>query len=907
MLSVVLYGRNDSHGYNLHKRAAISFNCIAEVLDDPDDELIFVDYNTPNDLPTFPEAIADTLTARCRQRLRILRIRPDLHEVFRDCTHLVALESVSRNAAIRRANPANRWVLSTNTDMVFVPRDGVGSLSAAVADLPDGFYGLPRFDMPQALWESVDRADPAGTIDLFRHWGRRFHINEVVHGNPLIRFDGPGDFQLMTRDDIAAIHGFHEGMLRGWHVDSNLCKRMLLLRGAIGTLDHRVLGYHCDHSRQATLANRAAKVENDPQRFVFGVETPFIPEQADTWGLPGAPVEEVRLAAPGGGRCVAALERALPAAGPDRYEAVYREERYNDLSYVPEHVLPFVVDHLMTLPADADIAYVGCRADAFALFRRGWEALGFTGRLLVDERMAVPAAGDADGRVCAWPLDRIADHAGAFFFEFGCEAPQPFDEAAEAATLDGLSAAERCRVLNHRRLLAVGEAGLSRLGRVRAAFHWIARRLRRPEHRGRLGTVKVFAINAVNNAFEYSFAEEVNLTWPPFTTRLRHGYLRPHWSSVEAWPDWTGLQEFLARALGRSRPVPYGEVRMLLGDLEAIVACDHPDEVEPWRFGAGIAALARWPGLPARTGLAADGIARAASWCAQGALSVRLRPSLRLPAAAADRTEGPPLSKLCGAEDWDDAAWFALAEDYARHNAVLLNTASPDNAFKRSRGLWERVQQLWAMETLGFLRPDARAVVATPDVDGLYAYLSQVVERVDVCNTGDGEPAEWLGKQRLFERSRIAVRSIGEIRPDAAWTAAFATQNALFRDGAAGAARLLATLDRGLETGGAAACSVEVVLNGRVRRPWLLPEEVTAVVAALERHTGWRVAAPFDWSVGDATLDRTARDGTGEVRRPHLAVDSDGVLHTVGILVLRKQADTPDGGWDRFARDPALA
>ncbi len=32
MISVILYGRNDSHGYNLPKRAAISINCIAEML-----------------------------------------------------------------------------------------------------------------------------------------------------------------------------------------------------------------------------------------------------------------------------------------------------------------------------------------------------------------------------------------------------------------------------------------------------------------------------------------------------------------------------------------------------------------------------------------------------------------------------------------------------------------------------------------------------------------------------------------------------------------------------------------------------------------------------------------------------------------------------------------------------------
>ena len=66
MLSIVVYGRNDNYGYNLHKRAAISLNCLAEVLTDEDDEIIFVDYNTPDDYPTFPEAISDTLTSRTK-------------------------------------------------------------------------------------------------------------------------------------------------------------------------------------------------------------------------------------------------------------------------------------------------------------------------------------------------------------------------------------------------------------------------------------------------------------------------------------------------------------------------------------------------------------------------------------------------------------------------------------------------------------------------------------------------------------------------------------------------------------------------------------------------------------------------------------------------------------------------
>src|SRR6516162_5023552 len=125
MISLIVYGRNDAHGYNLHKRAAISLNCIAQVLRGGEDEIIFVDYNTPDDLPTFIEAIYDTLTPRAASLLRVFRLRPAMHAAcLGSRTHLLALEPHSRNIGIRRSNASNKWILFTNTDMIFVPRSG---------------------------------------------------------------------------------------------------------------------------------------------------------------------------------------------------------------------------------------------------------------------------------------------------------------------------------------------------------------------------------------------------------------------------------------------------------------------------------------------------------------------------------------------------------------------------------------------------------------------------------------------------------------------------------------------------------------------------------------------------------------------------------------------------------------
>ena len=73
MLSVVVVGRNDNHGYNLGKRVASSLNSISMRLRDGD-ELIFVDWNTPGRLPTLIEDLDDTLTDHCKSLLRVFKV-----------------------------------------------------------------------------------------------------------------------------------------------------------------------------------------------------------------------------------------------------------------------------------------------------------------------------------------------------------------------------------------------------------------------------------------------------------------------------------------------------------------------------------------------------------------------------------------------------------------------------------------------------------------------------------------------------------------------------------------------------------------------------------------------------------------------------------------------------------------
>lgn len=511
MLSLVLYGRNDSYGYNLHKRAALSLNCMAEVLSDPDDEILFVDYNTPDDFPTFPEAIQDTLTEKARRHLRILRARPHIHARFRDRTHLMALEPVARNIAVRRSNPANRWVLSTNTDMIFVPRTGK-TLTEIVRDLPRGYYGIPRFELPESLWETLDRRDARGVIETVGRWGWQFHLNESVLGAREIKFDAPGDFQLLERAQLFDIHGFEEDMLLGWHVDSNLCKRLFLINGDVGDLTGEVFGYHCDHTRQVTPMHKRRAKENSLKQFVADIEDPRALHQAESWGCPNDDIEEVRLASSPGFAYLRGLGAVIDKPMERMTEWVYSGGTYDQVYYDAEHVLPYLVDVLVSAPRSWTIGWFGEHQAMFRLFHRMWRELGFRGQIMV-ARESAEALGASSSEVTLSDIKDICGRADAFVFDFATPRGGALGDGPEGRDDELI-----------RRLLR--------------AFYAVVQeetaRMADPDRPPR----RVIAINAIHNRFETLLRGHVEFARSPASTRLRHGFVVEPLASEAAVEDW---------------------------------------------------------------------------------------------------------------------------------------------------------------------------------------------------------------------------------------------------------------------------------------------------------------------------------------------------------------------------------
>ncbi|WP_156453293.1 hypothetical protein [Polycladidibacter hongkongensis] len=484
MFSFIVYGRNDNYGYNLHKRAALSLNCIAHLLDG-DDEIIFVDYNTPDDFPVFPEAIADTLTDKCKKHLRIIRVRASVHhELFAEKTHLKALEPIARNVALRRSNPDNKWVISTNTDMIFVPHE-MQQLSRVFAETEDGFYCAPRIEIPETLWEGLDRYNPAQTITQTRRWGTSAHLNELVYGPKETLYDGPGDFQFMLRQDLFDIDGFDEEMLLGWHVDSNLFKRLSLHRGNIGDAGKHLYGYHCDHTRQVTQAHEHGSPENDPRRFVTGVETPYLCEQRNSWGLNNHSLEEFRLAGSSASHFIQGVEEALQPPLKEPTRSLFCSETYGKQTASPAHTALFIADILVNAPRAVKIGWIGPQDTLF----------NYTQALLVTNNTCVEFV-----PLTLQNFHNCEEQIGCFVFNFGCESLVAGQEKDHVlACFDMALAAEKQRHISGQ----------------------IARRL--------------ICANAVHNQFEQVVLQNVNCAKTPFSARLRHGYVqrREHINKLE--------------------------------------------------------------------------------------------------------------------------------------------------------------------------------------------------------------------------------------------------------------------------------------------------------------------------------------------------------------------------------------
>ena len=378
MISAIVYGRNDNYSYALDRRTALGLTQLSRQLLVGRDEIIFVDYNSDDDLPTHPEAIGDTLTREAVELTRVIRVRPEVHAAA-PAEGPPVREAFCRNVALRRLKAETKWVLSTNPDCMLVSATGE-TLGSLVEKLPQGYFGLPRFELPRIVWETLPRSEPKEAARLAMDYAKAYALNECVsHYLPQIGYDGPGDFQLASADDLRAICGFDESMTKGWHLDSNLNARLALLHGELTNFNAASGGdlslYHTEHSRRISPKHQSGRAEDPFETYVEEVTETIPAGQEADWGAAGVDFEEFALSNPPARRAIYTLSHHAEPQASASY--TYGPASFDNLPPAPEdHLAAFLVDHLAFAKPGSKIGWLSEDPEKVEWFREVVRASG---------------------------------------------------------------------------------------------------------------------------------------------------------------------------------------------------------------------------------------------------------------------------------------------------------------------------------------------------------------------------------------------------------------------------------------------------------------------------------------------------------------------------------------------------
>jgi hypothetical protein len=245
--------------------------------------------------------------------------------------------------------------------------------------------------------------NPVETIEKVSRWGWEYHLNEVALSDPPIMFDAPGDFQLMLRQDLFDIDGFDENMLLGWHVDSNIAKRLSIVHGNVQDLSGKFFGYHCDHTRQVTPAHQKSAPANDLAFFVYGLTNQFVENQRSNWGFNSSELEVFSLANSSHRRYEECLQALALSPQVGLTFSRYADEGTSKSVISPQHRAPFIADLFSSLPRHTSMYWVGALDQNFEIFREISIKLNF------HKEMQVLKVEDASGRDVSELLDGLVE------------------------------------------------------------------------------------------------------------------------------------------------------------------------------------------------------------------------------------------------------------------------------------------------------------------------------------------------------------------------------------------------------------------------------------------------------------------------------------------------------------------
>jgi len=258
------------------------------------DEIVFVDWNTPIGYPVMPVSIKDDLLPKTKSLLRIIRVPQSVHNLVSEGSNRALIEPLARNVGIRRASPNSKWILSSNTDILFASPSGK-NFREIFENLEENLWLSYRFEIPEFVWDGLDRRNPKLTSEfILAHYRDRSILNRIrVDSASDADFpipDGVGDFQLATSYLWAKTTGFPEDMKKGWHVDTRLTLQMERISKNQPRLlnESDMVIFHQNHLRNTTAYHGVTETNS-----LLDVDKPYV--NPTSWGLSDHDLGEIDL------------------------------------------------------------------------------------------------------------------------------------------------------------------------------------------------------------------------------------------------------------------------------------------------------------------------------------------------------------------------------------------------------------------------------------------------------------------------------------------------------------------------------------------------------------------------------------------------------------------------------------
>ena len=203
-------------------------------------------------------------------------------------------------------------------------------------------------------------------------------------------------------------------------------------------------------------------------------------------------------------RFTAGLSAALePATEPYRSTSL-DWHLYSDLSYDIPHTLPFVCDQVLTYPRSTAVMLVATRSEFVSRFAVAWQAMGFSGQILVPSECQ--GLDTSHPSIRTGTFAELVREADLFIFEFGL-ATQSADEAVRVGRLESPADKKCLKTVSRLFASAASEEAETRPG---------GRRLPR----------RFIGVNVIYNKFWPLFTDYVGANINPFCSQVLAGLPR---------------------------------------------------------------------------------------------------------------------------------------------------------------------------------------------------------------------------------------------------------------------------------------------------------------------------------------------------------------------------------------------